>query len=149
MYLAWLFDKDFADCCTYYNHMEMFCGGTNALWFVYGGKCGICGEVWNETKLFEKGGEKYLGKIVRTYTQGDSINGTVVITANHYGWFEFRICNIDGWDGDATQECLNKTVIKFNGINDTRLMVKNYSSPAIVQFKLDLPANLTCKHCVL
>jgi hypothetical protein len=127
----------------------MFCGGTQTLWAVNGGKCGICGEEWNSTKKFEKGGELYLGKIVRTYTQGDSINATVVVTANHYGWFEFRVCNVDGWTSDATQSCLNQTILRYTATNDTRLMVRNYSSPAIISFKLNLPANLTCNHCVL
>ena len=127
----------------------MFCGGTEKQWIINGGKCGICGEDWNETRRFEKGGDMYLGKIVRTYTQGEPINASVVITANHYGWFEFRICNIDGWISDANQECLNNTVLTYNEPNDTRLMVKNYSSPAIVNFKLNLPSELTCDHCVL
>ena len=69
--------------------------------------------------------------------------------ANHYGWFEFRICNIDGWTEDANQICLNKTVLRYTSSNDTRLMVTNYSSPAIINFKLDLPDDLTCNHCVL
>lgn len=33
---AWLFDSDFVECCSYYNHMEMFCGGTYYQWIVNG-----------------------------------------------------------------------------------------------------------------
>jgi predicted carbohydrate-binding protein with CBM5 and CBM33 domain len=33
---AWLFDRDFTACCQYYNHVEMFCGGTNTQWIVNG-----------------------------------------------------------------------------------------------------------------
>lgn len=33
---AWLFDSDFTECCSYYNHMEMFCGGTYQQWVVNG-----------------------------------------------------------------------------------------------------------------
>jgi predicted carbohydrate-binding protein with CBM5 and CBM33 domain len=33
---AWLFDKDFAACCQYYSHAEMFCGGAHHQWNVNG-----------------------------------------------------------------------------------------------------------------
>lgn len=31
---AWLFDKDFAKCCTYYNYLQMSCGGFDIQWRV-------------------------------------------------------------------------------------------------------------------
>ena len=31
---AWLFDDDFKACCKYFNHNEMFCGGTHRQWTV-------------------------------------------------------------------------------------------------------------------
>lgn len=34
------------------------------------------------------------------------------MTANHLGYFEFRICNTDNLQGqDATQSCLDRTVL--------------------------------------
>ncbi len=43
--------------------------------FYLGGKCGICGEPYDrQNKLFEKGGAMYLGKIVKTYNQGEQID---------------------------------------------------------------------------
>ncbi len=33
---AWIFDQDFSKCCTYYNHIEMSCGGTYHQWIVNG-----------------------------------------------------------------------------------------------------------------
>lgn len=33
---AWLVDQSFRQCCTYHNHMEMFCGGTQQQWAVHG-----------------------------------------------------------------------------------------------------------------
>ena len=38
---------------------------------------------------------------------------SIQITANHKGYFEFRICDVTGWDTDATQECLNSTILKL------------------------------------
>jgi hypothetical protein len=70
---AWLVDKDFVDCCQNYNYNQMFCGGFAKQWGENGGKCGICGDSWDEPKDYEKGGAKYLGKIVRNYMPGSNI----------------------------------------------------------------------------
>ncbi len=45
-----------------------------------GGKCSICGEADDlKPKLLGVGDAMYLGKIVRTYTQGSAIPVTVVV----------------------------------------------------------------------
>jgi len=46
------------------------------------GLCGICGEPANSVKLWEKGGAAYRGTIVRTYTEGQTINAAVVVSSN-------------------------------------------------------------------
>ena len=51
------------------------------MWYENGGKCGICGDAWDEPKLYEKGGEKYLGKIVRKYQVGAELPVTVQVFA--------------------------------------------------------------------
>ena len=33
---AWLVDQSFRSCCTYSNHMEMFCGGIQQQWNAHG-----------------------------------------------------------------------------------------------------------------
>ena len=33
---AWLFDSDFKKCCTYYDHVAMFCGGVYRQWTING-----------------------------------------------------------------------------------------------------------------
>jgi len=56
---AWMVDPSFKNCCTYTDHMAMYCGGTQNQWnkngcsffyyfifnlfFYLEGKCGICG----------------------------------------------------------------------------------------------------------
>ena len=95
---AWLYDSDFAACCRYYDHAEMFCGGTHRQWGVngrhtiravrhpfthssLGGKCSICGEAYDlQPRLLGRGDAMYLGKIVRTYVQGATIPVTVVVS---------------------------------------------------------------------
>lgn len=74
--------------------------------------CGICGEVYDAPKMFEKGGSKYLGIPVRTYAADQRvIESTVKISANHKGYIEFRLCNVDQM-GEATQACLDQTILK-------------------------------------
>ena len=76
---AWLVDSDFVDCCKNYNYNEMFCGGFRRQWEENGGKCGICGDAFDAPRKFEKGGEHYLGKIVRNYTKEAAIPVTIIV----------------------------------------------------------------------
>ena len=71
---AWMVDDDFQDCCKNYDYNELNCGGTKRQWEDNGGQCGICGEAWDEPKIYTKGGDKYLGKIMRTYDVGTFID---------------------------------------------------------------------------
>ncbi|CAF0776770.1 unnamed protein product [Didymodactylos carnosus] len=146
---AWLYDEDFQKCCQYYNHMEMFCGGTNHQWIINGGKCSICGEAYDlQPQLLGKGNSMYLGKIVRTYTQGSEISVTVVLSVNHLGHFEFRLCNIDDLTTDATQKCLDDTVLSIAHTSSTTFIVDKNASRSIFTVNLTLPSSLTCSHCV-
>jgi len=76
---AWLVDGDFIDCCKNYNYNQMFCGGFSKQWNENGGKCGICGDSWDEPREYERGGAKYLGKIVRNYPKGTTLPVTVQV----------------------------------------------------------------------
>ena len=64
-------------------------------WEEQGGKCGECGDPY-DVRLGERenhaGGQYANGIIVDTYQPGQIIDVDVEITANHYGWFEFRLC---------------------------------------------------------
>ena len=79
---AWLTDPYFKECCQNDKYTQMFCGGMNVQWNQNGGRCGICGDDWSapEPRDFERGGAKYLGKIVRTYTRKQRIQ--VIIEVN-------------------------------------------------------------------
>ena len=58
----------------------MFCGGMTHQWDKNEGKCSICGEAWDEPrKLFSKGGEKYLGYVLREYKTGSIMDVTVEV----------------------------------------------------------------------
>ena len=72
---------------------------------------------------------------------------TVEITANHLGWFEFRVCSLD-WRGgsDADQACLDEMLLS-NGTN-SRFPVPVGGLGAVTR-RVYLPPGLTCNHCVL
>ena len=112
-----------------------------------GGKCGICGENFSQVKQFEKGGKLYTGQIIKEYQQGEIIQVNVEITANHIGFFEFMICNVDGWQSDATQTCLEQTYLSSSNDGQTKIYIQYKSG--YIYTKLRLPSHLTCNHCVL
>lgn len=143
---AWMVDDDFQDCCKNYDYNELNCGGTKRQWEDNGGQCGICGEAWDEPKIYTKGGDKYLGKIMRTYDVGTFIDVHIRLTANHKGVFEFRICNLDTIENDASQDCLNKTILKIKNTEKTQYKLDNEMNH---KYSLELPYDLSCNHCVL
>lgn len=84
-------------------------------WMLSGGKCGICGDPYNQKQPrdHEAGGKYASGIITRHYTESQQIDVDVEITANHKGWFEFRICPNNDVKKAATQTCFDKYLLKF------------------------------------
>ncbi|CAF3451530.1 unnamed protein product [Rotaria sp. Silwood1] len=147
---AWLVDPSFKKCCTYSGHMEMFCGGVGHQWNTNGGKCGICGEPYDRAvKLFEKGGAMYTGKIVQTYIQGQQIDVKVKLSANHHGYFEFRLCNVDdNSNSDATQECLDHHLLTIANTDSTKYRDIAKHGSEMITVRIQLPLDIACQHCV-
>lgn len=86
-----------------------------------GGKCGICGDPYNQPQPrdHEAGGKYASGIISRRYTEGQLIDVDVDITANHKGWFEFRLCPNNDVKKVASQTCFDNNLLKFSN-NATR-----------------------------
>jgi len=147
---AWLVDPSFRECCSYYSHMEMFCGGLAHQWNNNGGKCGICGEPYDRpVKLFEKGGQMYKGTSVKTYQQGQQIDVKVMLTANHKGYFEFRLCNVDATpSSDATQACLDRGLLTMANSDSTKFRDLDKYGTGLITVRVQLPSNVACRHCV-
>lgn len=129
-----------------YNDNELFCGGANAQWDLHSGQCGVCGDEFG-AKLPKF---SYPGKfaknppIVRTYNQGQQIKVKVDITANHKGYFTFRVAALI--NPPIKQEDLDKNVLKtLDG--DTQWPLPKGSG--VFTIALQLPLGLTCQHCVL
>lgn len=61
-------------------------------WETHGGKCGACGDPYGGNGAHESLKGKYVehSEIVGTYTEGGILDVTVLLTAPHRGWFEFR-----------------------------------------------------------
>ncbi|CAF1031660.1 unnamed protein product, partial [Brachionus calyciflorus] len=136
-------------CKVEFNDNQMFCGGKETQWAQNGGKCGICGDNYSGPRKFELGGVGYTGFKVRHYSQGQTINVQVEVTANHLGYFEFRVCNVDALIAigqDANQQCLDQNLLKDEFGNSR--MLANPGLGSFYNYRLILPPHLKCNHCV-
>ncbi|KFM73151.1 hypothetical protein X975_18720, partial [Stegodyphus mimosarum] len=131
-----------------YNDNELFCGGYTVQWQRNGGKCGICGDAWHlpSPRPNEAGGVYGRGIIVRQYKPGQVIKSTVDITANHRGFFEFKLCPHNSPSIVATQSCLDQYPLELADGSGTKYYPGPGTGPFSVQLRL--PDHLTCTQCV-
>ena len=80
---------------------------------------------------------------------------TIEITANHLGYFEFRLCPKQSAEELVTQECLDRyplELIEMPGQGDGRVDGINFhigSSTGLYFPSVRLPMGVTCENCVL
>ena len=88
-----------------YDDTQGWCGGFQRQWEVNGGRCGVCGDPWDEeVREHEAPGGRYAtGTLAATYTAGQRVNISVEVTANHRGHFTFALCPASG-EGDPSQD---------------------------------------------
>nr|QSC42437.1 lytic polysaccharide monooxygenase B [Coptotermes gestroi] len=140
-----------------YNDHELYCGGFTRQWQRNGGKCGICGDAWDMPvpRPHEAGGKYAQGIIVRRYKKDSAITIRVELTANHRGYFEFRLCPNNAPRHAGTQACLDKYVLrraKFAGVSDEQSHETRYYPAAgnkVFETRYLLPHGLTCTQCIL
>ncbi|CAF0815885.1 unnamed protein product [Adineta steineri] len=100
-----------------YNDMSNYCGGKENQWTSQNGRCGLCGDPFQGPRDHEDGGIYATGIIGRTYESGEMINTTIDITANHFGYFEFRLCPLNMGHSRRprrlTQHCLDEYLLKI------------------------------------
>ena len=86
-------------------------------WDLNGGVCGVCGDAWDEPepRANEAGGLYAGGVIVRTYRRAQRVDVAVKITANHLGYFLFKLCPNDDVTRAVTHDCLNQNVLTVSG----------------------------------
>ncbi|KAH3809985.1 putative protein TPRXL [Dreissena polymorpha] len=135
-----------------YNDNEQFCGGAGVQWNQNGGRCGVCGDNYaNQVKENEDLTGKYVtGTITGSYVKGANITATVKLTANHKGWWEFRVCPLPNSRTKVTQECLNQYLLT-NHKGTTRYDLDANQITGTGEFKvgLNLPDDVSCENCVL
>jgi len=122
-----------------YDLMSLNCGGRKS-------KCSVCGDGFNsKEKPHETGGTYAKGVIVKTYKEGSIIDVEVTITANHKGYFEFRVCPVTDINVEVTQECLNQNQLVVNGNGFKRNLDFGERETTMT---VKLPDGLTCERCV-
>lgn len=113
---------------------------------INGGKCGLCGDSYDEVRKNEAGGIYANGYIVKKYYQDDQfMNVTVDVLSNIGGYFEFHLCPNDNVTSPITQECLDKYPLTIEGYGS------RYVPDTAVKHSLFLkiPDGVTCSQCVL
>lgn len=86
--------------------------------------------------------------ILCSYTSGEVIFTNVLLTANHMGWFEYRLCVPDTVDGVETEECFNTHLLKVQDGSSTRYEITS-SHTGDFPVTVHLPEGVKCERCVL
>ena len=130
-------------CCRFgytnpvnYNDNELYCGGFSVQWQDNGGKCGVCGDNWAapRPREHEVGGRYGKGIIGRRYTMGQTIDVDIDISANHWGYFELKICPVDDAGSDPSQECFDSNPLVVADTGSDKFYVP-LDSPKITKFQ--------------
>lgn len=143
-----------------YNDNEGFCGGAAVLHETYNGKCGVCGDVWDPIpRAHERGGPFYSGYVTATFKAGEIVTAVVQLTANHGGFFEFRVCPYDNPEAgdleldtagkmvEVSQACLDKHLLRMENGQGTKFYL-NSTNIGYYNASVKLPVDLHCKKCL-
>uniref|UniRef100_H2YE09 Chitin-binding type-4 domain-containing protein n=1 Tax=Ciona savignyi TaxID=51511 RepID=H2YE09_CIOSA len=133
-----------------YDDNGLNCGGKQTQ-IDNGGKCGICGDSYTAAvKENEAGGKYALGIITRNYRPGSTIAVEVEITAEHKGYFEFRLCPWNNVGLPVTQECLDQRLLSFaDGQTKWYLPEQPELAKGVHELRIQLPSDVTCDQCLL
>ena len=139
------------------------------------GKAGLCGDIYDTpTPRNHEAGGKYWkvgeGKPTGTYTEGDIIELTTVVTAYHKGRLGFRVCKIMGTSIEneteqLTEDCFESGALRQADVPEAQSpgdlwyhlgpSPENYAmgQPLVYTAKYQLPNGLNCdgieSKCVL
>ncbi|XP_070178852.1 uncharacterized protein [Littorina saxatilis] len=133
-----------------YDDNALYCGAIAHQWDVNGGKCGVCGDPWDETpRSYEHPDGRYVkgvDPVNKVYAMGQTVEVIIRQTTGHRGYHIFRLCNRDNLDSpDATEDCLQQNVLHLeNGA--TKVKEADFCN-GIYKFKVKLPVGLTCEKC--
>jgi len=128
----------------------LYCGGFGVQHERNGGKCGICGDAWDDSPRSNEAphGIYATGIIAKTYRQGSIIPVVLDLTANHQGHFTFKICpNNDIWE-DPGQACFDAFPMGVGKTRAPSLPIVDYRTGLRLVY-VHLPRRLTCSQCIL
>ena len=108
------------------------------------GRCGLCGDNFSSpNKDLYAGGRYATGTIARSYMPGQAIDVQIKMVANHKGFFTFTLCAHNNPSTSPTKDCFQKLTVNGGELLHTT------DGPGIKNMKVQLPAGLTCKQCIL
>ncbi|CAL4108772.1 unnamed protein product, partial [Meganyctiphanes norvegica] len=134
-----------------YEDNELFCGGLTNMWDVNDGKCGECGDPYQDPRprANEAGGLYGNGIIFKEFKAGEVVDVDVTITTNHRGWFEFKLCPVSSPTELVTQECLDQHPLHVaDGVSGTRYWLTDFGKGNFT-VPVKLPDDITCDQCVM
>jgi len=119
-------------------------------------ECGVCGDPLHQNPGANQLGGKYgTGLIVATYYAGSRILTKTKVTTNHYGWFEWSICRLNG-NQPATEDCFQPLISldvnrRPTGFPHPERKWELRKSDGLGEFdaEIQLPKGFVCEHCVL
>ncbi|KAL3287338.1 hypothetical protein HHI36_001812 [Cryptolaemus montrouzieri] len=126
------------------------CGGMTVQWDTFGGKCGVCGDVYDEPHPQENENTGKYGKfgVVRTYKMGSTIDVGVLLTTSHLGNFKYSVCVLeDPTKPESGEDCFQALKLG-NGHSEYKVPGEEGDS-FMVNNTVVLPPNLVCDRCVL
>ena len=138
--------RKYSDSPKEYTDNQLSCGGRNVQWAKHKGKCGVCGDEYGiqNPKFTYPGAFARNPPIVRHYREGQRIEVKIKITANHLGYFTFRLAPLV--NQPIRQSELDKNLLRMpDGNAEWKLPPANGD----YTISLQLPRGLTCDHCVL
>merc|ERR1712059_76312 len=124
-----------------------YCGGAFEQ-EAQGGKCGICGDPWQGPKPHEVPGRYANGHIVASYNQGQTLKVSIDITANHLGYFQFKLCPNNNIHKDPKQDCFDSHLL-LNENGGDKYWIHDHSRLGYFYPTIVLPSDVSCDQCIL
>ena len=123
------------------------CGGFHAQWELNAGRCGLCGDNWSDAVREHETPNKYGNEIITgMYQPNEEIEVLVEVTANHEGYFTFRLCAAEPGQ-DPSQDCLDQSVLLVMPEMTDRYVLPS-TKPGVYSTHVRLP-DIECERCVL
>ncbi|OWF46337.1 uncharacterized protein LOC110455843 [Mizuhopecten yessoensis] len=130
-----------------YDDNGLNCGDLHQPLDFMSGNCGLCGDpLEQEPKENEAGGKFATGIISKYYHKAEIIKIKILLTSNHGGFFEFRLCENNDVTTRITRKCLKHLLVNPD-TGETRYPV--VLSHQTIDVSAKLPGNVTCSQCVL